>query len=212
MAHPTAEMHVTAHAHAHAEHATNTGIENRKLGFWLFLSSETVFFGCLLVGYLALGTRSENQRPMDFFNIELTSISTFVLLMSSLAMVLAVNAAQRNEAGKAKLWTLITALMGAGFLGFQAYEYTHFINEGLTLSSSILGTTFYVLTGFHGAHVAVGVIWLLSLLYHGRKGGLGADKALDVEIAGLYWHFVDIVWIVLFTVVYLIEAVKAAVA
>ncbi|MDF2628871.1 MAG: cytochrome oxidase subunit [Symbiobacteriaceae bacterium] len=196
----------TAHGHEHAE-VTNTGIDNRKLGFWLFLSSETIFFACLLVGYLVYhGQNGSGPTPAELFEIPLTSISTFVLLMSSLSVVLGVFSAQQGHAKAARGWVAATALMGLVFLGFQAYEFTHFYHEGLTLSSSLFGTTFYVLTGFHGAHVAVGVIWLLSLLFHGRKGGLGQDKAGDVEIAGLYWHFVDIVWIVLFTVVYLLEA------
>ncbi len=198
-----------AHGHDSHAHVTNTGIDNRKLGFWLFLSSESVFFACLIVGYLVYhGSNNGGPTPQDLFNIPLTTISTFVLLMSSLAMVLGVNAAQQGDNKKGMLWTAITAGMGLVFLGFQVYEFSHFIHEGLTLSSSLFGTTFYVLTGFHGAHVGVGVIWLLSLLFYGRKGGLGADKADDVEVAGLYWHFVDIVWIVLFTVIYLVEFVS----
>jgi len=193
------------HAHEHIE-VTNTGIDNRKLGFWLFLSSETIFFASLLVGYLVYhGNHVEGLGPKDLFNINLTSVSTFVLLMSSLAMVLAVWSAQQGLRKQAMRWVLATALMGATFLGFQAFEFYEFYHHGLTISSSLFGTTFFVLTGFHGAHVAVGVIWLLSLLFYGRKGGLGQDKAAEVEVAGLYWHFVDIVWIVLFTVLYLLE-------
>lgn len=201
-------QHVHDHDHGHS-HVTNTGIANRKLGFWLFLSSESVFFASLIVGYLVYhGNHQPGIGPKDLFNIPLTTISTFVLLMSSLAMVLGVHSAQKGDARGAMRWVLITAVMGMAFLGFQAYEFSHFAYEGLTLSSSLFGTTFYVLTGFHGAHVAVGVIWLLSLLYYGRKGGLGTDKADDVEVAGLYWHFVDVVWIVLFTVIYLLEFVQ----
>lgn len=195
--------------HGHSHHVTNTGIDNRKLGFWLFLASESIFFACLLVGYLVYrGGYEAGVGPQDLFNIELTTISTFVLLMSSLAMVLGVHAAQQDQGKGAMRWVLVTALMGIVFLGFQVYEFSHFAHEGLTLSSSLFGTAFYVLTGFHGAHVAVGVIWLLTLLFHGRRGGLTADKADDVEVAGLYWHFVDIVWIVLFTVIYLVEFVQ----
>lgn len=204
-------MAQNTHGHDHESHvhATNTGIDNRKLGFWLFLSSESVFFACLIVGYLVYhGNHVDGNGPKDLFNIPLTTISTFVLLMSSLAMVLGVHAAQKGDARGAMRWVWATALMGLSFLGFQVYEFSHFMHEGLTLSSSLFGTTFYVLTGFHGAHVGVGVIWLLSLLFYGRKGGLGADKADDVEVAGLYWHFVDIVWIVLFTVIYLLEFVS----
>lgn len=195
-----------AHTHGHHE-VTNTGIDNRKLGFWLFLSSEAIFFACLLVAYLVYhGQNADGPAPMDVFSIELTSISTFVLLMSSLAMVLAVFSSSQGQKKVSRNWVLATALMGLVFLGFQAYEFNHFYHEGLTLSSSLFGTTFYVLTGFHGAHVAVGVIWLFSLWWSGRKEGFGVEKTGDVEVAGLYWHFVDIVWIVLFTVVYLLEA------
>ncbi|HYG60612.1 MAG TPA: cytochrome c oxidase subunit 3 [Symbiobacteriaceae bacterium] len=193
------------HGHGHVE-ITNTGIDNRKLGFWLFLSSESIFFASLLVAYLIYhGQNGGGPMPKDLFNVPLTSVSTFVLLMSSLAMVLGVWSAQQGLAKQAMRWVLATAGMGAIFLGFQAYEFSHFYHEGLSISSSLFGTTFYVLTGFHGAHVAVGVIWLVALLFHGRKGGLGQAKASDVEVAGLYWHFVDIVWIVLFTVLYLLE-------
>lgn len=194
-------------AHEHAQ-VTNTGVDNRKLGFWLFLSSESIFFACLLVAYLIFhSTTGEGPKPLEVFNIPLTSISTFVLLMSSLAMVLGVYTAQQGQGKQARNWVLATAIMGMIFLGFQAYEFTEFVSEGLTLKSSLFGTTFFTLTGFHGAHVAVGVIWLLSLLYHGKGAeGLGQAKAADVEIAGLYWHFVDVVWIVLFTVIYLLEA------
>lgn len=191
--------------HEHVE-VTNTGIDNRKLGFWLFISSETIFFASLLVAYLIYhGQNGEGPSPHDVFNIPLTSVSTFVLLMSSLAMALAVNSSQNGLAKQARNWVAVTAVMGMVFLGFQVFEFSHFaLVEGLTLSSSLFGTTFYVLTGFHGAHVAVGVIWLWSLFGYGRKG-LAQDKAGDVEVAGLYWHFVDIVWIVLFTVLYLLE-------
>ncbi len=191
---------------AHAgQHPTNTGIDNTKLGFWTFLSSECVFFGCLLVGYLTYQNNPYTGPGREIFNIPLTTVSTFVLLMSSLAMALGVGQAHKGHGAMARTWVLVTALMGLIFLGFQAYEFTHFIGEGLTISTSPFGTAFYVLTGFHGTHVAVGVLWLLTLWFAGRKpGGLGADWALPVELAGLYWHFVDIVWIVLFTVVYLL--------
>jgi heme/copper-type cytochrome/quinol oxidase subunit 3 len=194
---------------SHGEHPpTNTGINNLKLSFWLFLSSECIFFASLLVGYLAYAQEFGNGPTAEqLFNVPLTTLSTFVLLMSSLAMVLAVGASHRGEPGKARTWVLITALMGLFFLGFQAYEFNHFMNEGLLLSTSPFGSSFYLLTGFHGLHVLVGVIWLLTLWWSGRREKLDGDRALDVEIGGLYWHFVDIVWIVLFTVVYLVPEV-----
>lgn len=197
------------HQATHGHHPpTNTGIDNLKLGFWIFLSSECVFFGSLLVGYLAyVNTTAKGPTAEQLFNVPLTTVSSFVLLMSSLAMVLAVSAAHKGEAREARNWVLATALMGLGFLGFQVYEFSHFYSLGLGLSTSPFATAFYTLTGFHGAHVAVGVIWLLTLWWHGRKSGFTADMADDVEIGGLYWHFVDLVWVVLFTVVYLLPEV-----
>jgi heme/copper-type cytochrome/quinol oxidase subunit 3 len=124
--------------------------------------------------------------------------------MSSLTMVLALAAIQRNDAFRMRLWLITTALLGCVFLGGQYYEFTTFVHEGLTLSRSLFGSSFFVLTGFHGTHVALGVLWLLYLTSVSWFKRLNAEQALYVEIAGLYWHFVDIVWIVIFTLVYLI--------
>lgn len=199
--------HDIAQAHGHAAEATGTGISNRKLGFWMFLASECVFFASLLIGFLVYGNKTNGGPGMELFNINLTTISTFVLLMSSLAMVLAVNASQRGMARDAMKWLLATAVMGQIFLGFQVYEFWHFVHEGFGLTTSPLSTAFFVLTGFHGAHVFVGILWLFSLLWHGRRGGLTAEKSEAVEVGGLYWHFVDVVWIVIFTVIYLLPKV-----
>jgi heme/copper-type cytochrome/quinol oxidase subunit 3 len=189
------------------EHPTATGLNSRKMVFWAFLGSECMFFGTLISTYLIYKNKSlEGPFPAQVLNIPLTSISTFVLLMSSLMMVLALAAVQRDRIGAAKLWLACTAGLGLVFLAGQVYEFTHFVTEkGLTLQKNLFGSTFYVLTGFHGAHVTVGVIWLLSLLSMAFGGKLSAKNALDVEIAGLYWHFVDIVWIAIFTLVYLIQ-------
>jgi len=140
-------------------------------------------------------------------DIPITSTSTFVLLMSSLAMVLAVFGAQHHRPGMMKFWLLVTALLGLTFLGFQVYEFRTFGSEGLNLATSQFGSSFFVLTGFHGTHVAVGVLILLSVLAGSfRRNSLGPETGFHVEIVGLYWHFVDVVWIVLFTVIYLIPA------
>ena len=125
--------------------------------------------------------------------------------MSSLAMVLALAAVARGDSTWSRAWLLATALLGLTFLGFQAYEFVSFVHEGLTLKTNLFGSTFFVLTGTHGAHVAVGVLWLLTLLVRSLQGKLGPDKAMNVELAGLYWHFVDVVWIVIFTIVYLLQ-------
>ena len=143
--------------------------------------------------------------PQELLNIPITSVSTFVLLLSSLAMVLALAADTRGDNRGSQVWLAVTTFSGLLFLGFQVYEFTHFVEEGLTLSTNLFGSTFFVLTGCHGLHVAVGVLWLSTLLVQSFRGKLGSDKTITVEIAGLYWHFVDVVWIVIFTVVYLIQ-------
>jgi heme/copper-type cytochrome/quinol oxidase subunit 3 len=142
--------------------------------------------------------------PHEILNIPVTSVSTFDLLMSSLLMVLALAAVQRGDRRQARLWLFGTAFFGLIFLGFQAYEFTEFVHKGFTLQQNLFGSTFFVLTGLHGTHVAIGVLWLLSLWVLALRGRLGAADAVKVEIAGLYWHFVDVVWIAIFTLVYLI--------
>jgi heme/copper-type cytochrome/quinol oxidase subunit 3 len=200
-------MHAEAHAAAHAAHPpTSTGLNTWKLGFWVFLGSETLFFGSFIATYLIYVGRSlQGPYPHDVLDIPLTTLSTFVLLMSSLAMVLALAAVQRDDRRRALLWLMMTAGLGSAFLAFQAYEFTHFYHEGLTLSGNLFGSTFFILTGFHGAHVTVGVIWLLILWLQTYAGRIRSADALKVEIAGLYWHFVDIVWIVIFMLVYLLQ-------
>jgi heme/copper-type cytochrome/quinol oxidase subunit 3 len=188
------------------EHATTFGIPNRKMAIWVFIGSECMFFGSLIATYLAYQGRSlVGPYPAEILNIPVTSVSTFVLLMSSLSMVLALDAVQRGDRRGSMTWLLGVMLLGATFLGFQVFEFTHFYHEGLSLEQNLFGATFFVLTGFHGAHVTVGVIWMTTLFVMLLAGKLGPERSLDVEVAGLYWHFVDVVWIVIFTVVYLIQ-------
>jgi heme/copper-type cytochrome/quinol oxidase subunit 3 len=193
------------HGHGPA-HATATGLDTLKLGFWIFLGSETLFFGSLISTYMVYkGESVVGPHPTEILNIPLTSISTFVLLMSSLAVVIALDALQRGLRQRALFWIMAVVLLGSGFLGFQAYEFTHFYHEGLTLTTNLFGSSFFILTGFHGAHVTVGVLWILMLWMDAFRGRLGPHNALKFEIAGLYWHFVDIVWIAIFTLIYLIN-------
>lgn len=185
---------------------TSTGLDNRKLGFWVFLGSETLFFGSFISAYMVYkGESVVGPQPSEILDIPLTTISTFILLMSSLAMVIALAMVQRGRRVGSLVWIGAVILLGATFLGFQAFEFTEFYHHGLTLQTNLFGSTFFILTGFHGAHVTIGVLWLMMLWLLAFRGKLGPDRALDVEIAGLYWHFVDIVWIVLFTIVYLIQ-------
>jgi heme/copper-type cytochrome/quinol oxidase subunit 3 len=196
------------HAPAHEEHHTSTGLDNTKMAMWAFLGSECLFFGSLITTYLLYrNSVVAGPKPHEIYDIPYTSVSSFVLLMSSLTMVLALAAIQRNDPRAMRVWLLATAFLGITFIGGQIYEFTTFVEEGLTLSTSTFGSAFFVLTGFHGAHVSVGILMLLSLVGMSMAGKLGhsnAEAARRVELIGLYWHFVDIVWIVIFTAVYLI--------
>lgn len=189
-----------------------TGLNNRKVLMWAFLGSDCMLFGSLIVAFLVYRGRWTGSGPFPtadlahhgVFDIPYTSVSAFALLMSSLAMVLALAAVQRGDIRRLKIWLLATAALGLIFVGGQIFEFTAFVQEGFTLSSNTGGTTFFVLTGFHGTHVSLGIAWLLSLWVLASRGVITQARSLDVEIAGLYWHFVDIVWIIIFTVVYLI--------
>jgi len=206
-------------------HYTSTGLDHRKIGIWAFIGSECMLFMSLISTYLIYKGRSlvgpfphEVWRDPStghvmkaILNIPVTSASTFVLLMSSLAMVLAhdavVHADDPNKKGyqNSKLWLAATAILGTTFLGFQAFEFTSFVHEGLTIRRNLFGSSFFTLTGFHGGHVTAGVIWLLTLLSIDIRRGLKPKDALSVDLAALYWHFVDVVWIAIFTLVYLIK-------
>lgn len=211
------------HAHALSAHAadpahidTSTGLDSRKMAFWTFIGSECLLFGSLIATYMAYKGKSltgpfphdtvvNGQVVKGILAIPLTTFSTFILLMSSVAMVLALNYTQRGDRKNQVLWLGLTALGGSIFLGCQVYEFTHFYHEGLTLGTNLFSSTFYLLTGFHGAHVTVGIIYLITLMFLAMRGKLGPEKTLNVEIAGLYWHFVDVIWIVIFPLVYLIK-------
>ncbi len=189
-------------------HHTSLGVDNRKLGVWAFIGSETLFFATLITTYFVFApvnrARPDFQDPREFLDIELTTVLASILLASSLTMVLALSASRRGDRRSFTTWLLATVGLGLAFIGGQAYEFNHLYHEGLTLSSSLFGTTFFVLTGFHGTHVAIGVIWLLSVFFKVRAYPDSPENVMDVEIAGLYWHFVDLVWVAIFVLVYLI--------
>ncbi len=194
---------------ASAEHETSLGLSNEKLGMWVFIGSECLFFGAFIAAYiLYVGSYGDAPEinPTTIYDIPFTSVSTFILLMSSLGVVLALAAAQQGNHRQMRTWLLATAIMGTVFLSGQVYEFTVFMAEGMTMSTSPFTTSFYVLTGFHGVHVAIGILLLLTLWARSLVGKLERRTTDIVENVGLYWHFVDIVWIVIFTVVYLIPA------
>jgi heme/copper-type cytochrome/quinol oxidase subunit 3 len=199
--------HVTTTDHS-PEHETTTGLDHRKLAMWAFLGSECLFFGTFISTYMVYRNQSlVGPYPKDVIDIPVTSVSTFVLLMSSFMMVMTLHAIRRGDDRGFRIWVLGTALLGAVFLGFQVFEFREFyVHYGLSPATNLFGSSFFILTGFHGAHVTGGVIWLVSLFGQSLNGTLTQKDSLRVELAGLYWHFVDIVWIIIFTLVYLLGA------
>jgi heme/copper-type cytochrome/quinol oxidase subunit 3 len=191
----------------HGAHATATGVSNEKLGMWVFLGSECLLFGALIATYLNYRGKSINgPYPKDVYNIPFTSASSFILLMSSLTMVLALSAITRGDGRRGRIWLVSTALLGSTFIGGQIYEFRDFmVNKHLGMSTNLFGSSFYVLTGFHGVHVTLGILMLFSVAFLSWRGKITKAQAETVEIIGLYWHFVDVIWIVIFTVVYLIK-------
>ncbi len=196
-----------SNTHGSEEHHSSTGLDNRKLMMWAFLASDVMFFGTFIATYLVYRGKSlVGPYPSEILDIPITTVSTFVLLMSSLAMVLGLHFVKAGEKNKGTFWIGAVVILGLVFMGFQVYEFNHFAHLGLTPRTNMFGTTFFILTGIHGAHVTIGVLWMAFLAYGNHVGSLRKDNAIDLEMAGLYWHFVDIVWIVIFTVIYLISA------
>jgi cytochrome c oxidase subunit III len=206
--------------HEELPHA-HTGLDARKLAIWTFIGSECLFFASLISTYLVYKGKSlvgplphepsqcmlhgTMQQCDAVFEIPLVTFGTAVLLFSSFFVVMALNGAQRGNRRQLIGWLTATVLGGLFFIGMQVYEFYHFYHKGLGYSTNLFASSFYTLTGFHGSHVTLGVIWLGTLLVLALRGKLPPEKALNLELAALYWHFVDVVWIVIFPVVYLMQ-------
>ncbi len=199
----------TAH-HDNGHHSLM--VNNKKLLMWLFLGSDCMFFGTLISTHLIYRKLYPSEYdPTTIFALELTSFSTFILLMSSFLMALAVSAMHKGELKSFRRNVIGVIFFGLIFLGCQVFEFAEFVHKGLTLESGTFGSTFFVLTGTHGVHVAIGIFWLVCMLFYSHSGKMDPhESAVDVEVAGLYWHFVDIVWIIIFTAIYLIEFIGKA--
>lgn len=185
--------------------------KNKFLGFWLFLGGETVLFASLFATYLALKDsvpRSDMPLAKDLFEIPLVFAMTMILLSSSLTSVYAMYHMKNFNFKKMQLWLGITVVLGLAFLGLEIYEFNHYVHEfGHTFTSSAFGSAFYTLVGFHGAHVAFGLLWITTLMIRNSKRGLNLYNAPKFYVASLYWHFIDVVWVFIFTVVYLMGMV-----
>jgi cytochrome c oxidase subunit 3 len=177
-----------------------------KLMMWVFLCSDAMSFVGLLSAYGSVRLMDPNWPvPSTVLGVPLTALNTFILICSSVTMVKALSAIKHGSQKGLVRFLLATMAGGATFLGIQAYEWTHLIvNEGLSARASLFGATFFILTGFHGCHVLSGVIYLGCIAFRAARGGYTQQSNSPVEIAGLYWHFVDLIWILVFTFVYLI--------
>ena len=203
-------------------------VYNKKLGMWVFLASEVMFFAALIGSYVILrfGAPGEWARPGIVLNIKVTAFNTFLLICSSVSMVKAYAAIADGDPRRMRFWLLLTIIGGAMFVGIQVFEYVHLVERGFTpagvregselaelvangtlpaATMGLYGSTFFTMTGFHGFHVTCGVISMLYLyLFKALPGKITPQNYAGIEVVGLYWHFVDLVWIILFTIVYLI--------
>jgi cytochrome c oxidase subunit 3 len=198
---------MTAHAAAaEAGKQGVVGVHTQKLGMWVFLVSEVMFFTALIGSYIILrwGTNATWPEPRTVLAIPITAVNTFILICSSVSMVKAYAAATRDDQPGLKRWLLLTVIGGATFVSVQAVEYHHLIEKGFLPSSGLFGATFYTMTGFHGFHVTCGVLSMIWVTIRAFRGKYTGGRYQGIETIGLYWHFVDLVWIILFTIVYLI--------
>ena len=192
------------HAHAIYDYDSGPPVDRAKFAVWLFLATEVMFFTGLIGTYLVLRIGSLTwPNPETRLAVGVTAANTFLLITSSWTMVRALHAIQRGDARGLVRWLTCTILGGATFVSVQVYEYLELIHHGSLPNVDIFWSTFYTMTGFHGLHVIVGVVWLIAVWIYAVRGKFTAQNYLRVELAGLYWHFVDLVWVLLFTIVYL---------
>jgi len=199
-----------SNAHAasapHASYATATGIPNGKLGMWLFLASEVMFFTGLIGAYIVLRlSHPQWPGPEGHLSVPLGTLNTFILIGSSMTIVMALAAAQAERPiDSVRRWLLVTVLLGGLFLGIKGFEYSTKLAHGIVPSSGVFWSCYYTLTGFHALHVLGGIVFNLVVLSWTREASLWRAQRHRLELAGLYWHFVDIVWIFLFPLLYLL--------
>ena len=193
-----------AHHHPVFDYDSGPPVARGKFAIWLFLATEIMFFTGLIGTYIVLRMGTTHwPDPEQRLNVPITALNTFFLICSSATMVKAVEMSMKGDKGGLLRWLGLTILIGATFVGIQAYEYRELIHHGLTPNLDIFYSTFYAMTGFHGLHVTVGVLWLFIVWLVAASGKIPKERYLIVEFAGLYWHFVDLVWVLLFTIVYL---------
>lgn len=178
------------------------------LGFWIFLAAEVVLFSTLFATYAVLfGRTADGPTPADLFEPGISLVMTFILLTSSFTCGIAIHQMRRGSLKGLITWLAITLALGLGFLGLEIYEFIHYASLGATMQSSAFWSAFFVLAGTHGVHVTLGIGWAILLIIQLVKRGLTPVTSRKVFVIGLYWHFLDVIWIFLFTSVYLIGMV-----
>ena len=192
------------HHHPIYDYDSGPPVERQKFAIWLFLATEVMFFSGLIGAYIVLRSAAASwPDPQERLAVNITAFNTFLLITSSWTMVRAVFAAKRGDKGQLLAWLAATIAIGSGFVSIQVYEYIQLYHEGALPHVDIFWSTFYAMTGFHGSHVIIGVIWLVVVWFRALRGKYPVENNIGVELAGLYWHFVDLVWVLLFTIVYL---------
>ena len=189
----------------HPETATMEG-RNKLVGIWIFLASDTVLFGSVFATYLALkdkGPAGMKFSAASLYELDLAFIMTMLLLTSSLTSVYAMYHLKNFNYKGVATWMAITVILGLGFLGLEIKEFAHYIHIGFGYTQSAYSSAFFTLVGMHGLHVVIGLVWIISLLLRNTKRGLNLYNAPKFFVASLYWHFIDVVWVFIFTVVYL---------
>src|SRR5712691_2576507 len=191
--------------HSEAMADTVTGIPNGKLGIWVFLASEVMLFGGFISSYVILRTGSDYFviPAKALLGVPLATLNTLVLITSSVTMVLALDAIQKGNNRGLIRYIIATILLAFGFLCIKSYEYPHKWHEGITITSGLFGSFYFTLTGLHALHVIGGICFMFYILWNAIQGRYTAQNHARVEYAGLYWHFVDLVWVILFPIFYL---------
>ncbi|QTL02524.1 cytochrome o ubiquinol oxidase subunit III [Aquabacter sp. L1I39] len=189
--------------HAHPEgHST-------ALGFWIYLMSDCLIFAMLFATYAVLGGNyAAGPSPKDLFDLKLVALNTTMLLLSSITYGFAMLAMAKDKVKEVQVWLAITGLFGLAFLGIELYEFHHMIHEGATPQRSAFLSAFFTLVGTHGLHVTFGIIWLVTLMVQVSKKGLIAANKRRLNCLSMFWHFLDVIWIGVFTFVYLMGVLR----
>ncbi|AEI45689.1 cytochrome o ubiquinol oxidase subunit III [Paenibacillus mucilaginosus] len=200
-----AQAHAAAKGgHGHHDHGHHDLESMKTFGFWLFLITDCILFGTLFATYIVLrGNTNGGPTPEELFQMPMILAETFILLTSSFTSGLAVLAMHQGKVKQLIGWLIVTALLGASFIGLEIYEFVHMVHEGATISTSAFLSGFFALVGTHGLHVSLGLVWMIGLMIQLRRRGITPVTKRKVEVLSLYWHFLDVVWIFVLTVVYL---------